>query len=313
MLLIDGVKYKLWVPKTEDDLERVVREHAKDIFGDDSLYLDLKQKLRSKAGVGSIPDGYVITFEEKPRWHVVEIELSSHPLYEHIVPQITKFINGIANSDSQKMLIAAMYEEISKDEVRKAWIKNKIGSEEIHKFLSSLISNSPVITIIIEEKTRELEEVCHGLPGEKKIVEFKTFEREGVGLGVHAHLFEPVVKVSPPPPPPPSPVPTPPSAGKLEVMVQNPSFIKYHLFYVKGSRRFFPGFKIPFKLETDIGEVETYVSSDRAGTPVGDPDAGTYIQANLAEWYRRHPTIKVGDKVIFETIEPGKKYRLSMP
>lgn len=41
------------------------------------------------------------------------------------------------------------------------------------------------------------------MPFETRIVEFKTFTREGVGLAVHAHLFEPVqVSPSPPPPPP---------------------------------------------------------------------------------------------------------------
>jgi hypothetical protein len=204
MLLIDGIKYKLWTPEKEDDLERMVKEHAKDIFGNESLYLDLKQKLKSKAGIGSIPDGYIISFEDKPRWHIVEVELSSHPLYEHIVPQITRFTSGITNPHSQKVIIDAIDEEIRKDEVLKVWIKSKIGSEEIHRFLSNLISSAPTITIIIDEKTDELEEVCHSLPGEKRIVEFKTFEREGVGLGVHAHLFEPLVKpsIGPPPPPP---------------------------------------------------------------------------------------------------------------
>jgi hypothetical protein len=194
MLLIDGVKYKLWMPKREDELEGMVKEHAKDIFGTDSLYLDLKQKLKSKAGIGSIPDGYVITFEDKPRWHIVEVELSSHPLYEHVVVQITKFMNGMTNPYSQRMIIDAIDEEISKDEVLKAWVKTKIGSQEIHRFLSNLISNPPIITIIIDEKTDELEEVCNSLPGEKKIVEFKTFEREGVGMAVHAHLFQPLYK-----------------------------------------------------------------------------------------------------------------------
>lgn len=36
------------------------------------------------------------------------------------------------------------------------------------------------------------------LPLQSKIVEFKTFERVGVGLGVHAHLFEPIIEKVPP-------------------------------------------------------------------------------------------------------------------
>lgn len=46
MLLIDGMKYELWTPPNEDEFERVVKEHAQEIFGEQSIYLDGKQELR---------------------------------------------------------------------------------------------------------------------------------------------------------------------------------------------------------------------------------------------------------------------------
>ena len=94
MLLIDGVKYEEWVPPSEDEFEQVVKEHAKDIFGEQSVYFDRKQKLKSLSGVGSIPDGYVITLGDSPQWHIVEVELSSHPLHDHIVSQVGRFIEN---------------------------------------------------------------------------------------------------------------------------------------------------------------------------------------------------------------------------
>jgi len=39
MLLIDGVKYELWTPLSEDEFERVVKEHTQDIFSEQSIYL----------------------------------------------------------------------------------------------------------------------------------------------------------------------------------------------------------------------------------------------------------------------------------
>lgn len=318
VLLIDGTKYNLWVPQSEDELEKAIKEHYKEIFGNDSVYLDLKQKLRSKAGIGSIPDGYVLTFEDTPRWCVIEVELSSHPLYDHIAVQVTKFINGIENPYSQREIVNLMDGEISKDEVLKARIRSKIGPEEIHRFLSNLVSNPPVIVIIIDEKTNELQEVCNSLLGEKKIVEFKTFAREGVDLMVHAHIYDTLIKpvivpsvIQGPLQQLPSSLPT---EREIEVIIRNGSFIKFHLFVIpKGKRRFFPGYKVPFKLDTDIGEIETYVISAPRDTRVGDLDAGTYIQASLAEWYRRHPNIKVGDKVVFVAIEPMRRYSLTIP
>ena len=60
MLLMDGVKYKLYTPENEAELENVVREHAKEIFGEDCVHFDLKHKLKSEAGIASIPDAHVI-------------------------------------------------------------------------------------------------------------------------------------------------------------------------------------------------------------------------------------------------------------
>lgn len=79
----------------------------------------------------------------------------------------------------------------------------------------------------------------------------------------------------------------------------------------KSKRRFFPGFKEYFNLETDIGTVETRVTSAPSGTPIGDKDAGAYIQGNLRHWYEKHPELRTGDIVRFKVIEPGRRYRLS--
>lgn len=195
ILLIDGVTYEVWTPSNEDEFEQIVKEHAKDIFGEESIYLDIKHKLKSKSGIGSIPDGYVIIFGDKPHWHVVEVELSSHPLYEHIVPQVSKFINGIKNPSTQKEIVDVLYREINGDEFLKLHLTKGIGTTEIYKFLADLLSKLPVVTIIIEKHTEQLDEAISALAHPQiKIVEFQTFTREGVGLNVHAHLFEPLYK-----------------------------------------------------------------------------------------------------------------------
>jgi hypothetical protein len=327
MLLIDGVKYQEWEISNEDELEQMVIEHAQDIFGENSIYFDKKQKLKSLAGVGSIPDGLVIMFGSVPQWHIVEVELSSHDPYAHIVPQVDKFINGIDNQNTRNKLVDTLYNVINSDELLRRETRQAIGlDKDIHKFLADLISQPPTITIIIEKDTDQLEEALRKY-NQKKVREFQTFRRVGAE-SVHAHLFEPVYTHIPTPiivttPRTPSARPTMLSvlgAGgqlsaddELEIVVRSHAFIDFHLFRIpKGKRQFFPGFRIPFTLETDIGELETYVVSARAGTQVGDPNAGDYFQAHLAKWYRQHSTIKVGDKIIITVIEPMKKYRLEI-
>ena len=59
MLLIDGVKYKLWTPKDEEnEFHPLIKKHYKSIFGEDSLYFDLKPRLKSKSGL-DLQDRYI--------------------------------------------------------------------------------------------------------------------------------------------------------------------------------------------------------------------------------------------------------------
>jgi hypothetical protein len=193
MLLIDGVKYELWTPPTEDEFERVVQEHAQDIFGEQAIYLDIKQKLKSGSGIGSIPDGYAILLGNLPQWHIIEVELSSHPLHEHIVSQVSRFINGISNLGRRTEIVNAIYSEISGNDFLKLKVKQAIGQVEVYKFLYDLISTSPILTVIIEKETEGLREAIATLAHPQiKVIEFQTFVREGVGLAVHVHLFEPL-------------------------------------------------------------------------------------------------------------------------
>jgi len=191
-LLVNSAIYTLWTPKKEADLEDNIQEHAKDIFGEDSIFFNIKQKIKTPSGVGSIPDGYVIKLGGIPCWYVIEVELASHPIFEHIVPQITKFSRGISSLTTQRELVDLFYKDIKSDVSKQNLLKKTIGTREIHEFLSSLISTSPTLIIMIDKKTDELGEVCQILPLESKIIEFKTFEEEGASLVKHAHLFDPL-------------------------------------------------------------------------------------------------------------------------
>lgn len=79
MLTIDGVRYKLWIPKDEEkEFHPLVRSSYKQIFGENALYFDVTQRLSSKSGLIGIPDAYVIILSKPYSWCIVENELSSH-------------------------------------------------------------------------------------------------------------------------------------------------------------------------------------------------------------------------------------------
>ncbi|VVB92709.1 Type II/IV secretion system protein [uncultured archaeon] len=79
----------------------------------------------------------------------------------------------------------------------------------------------------------------------------------------------------------------------------------------KKSRFFFPGYKVPFIIESDKGLLNVEINSARKGTAVGDPIAGKYLQgSDLQVWFHEHQELHPYDRMIFEIVEPGKKYKM---
>ena len=198
-VIVNGERFELWVPDTEEEFEKMVKEHIKEIFGEDSEFFDIKKKIKSGSGVGSIPDGYLIHFNAEPSWFLVEIELSKHDLHDHIVKQISKFMSGIKNPESRRKVIDLIYEEIEGDALRYELIKEKVKSREIHSYLTKLFAKEPSLIIIIDKKTKELEEICNYILRLETVVrEFKTFIRRDGQTIKHLHLIEPLTEITSP-------------------------------------------------------------------------------------------------------------------
>jgi hypothetical protein len=187
IILLDGIQYLPHKYENEEELEEMVEEHSKSIFGEEALYFG-KKKLTSVSGVAAIPDAYAIMFSEEPRWFVIEVELESHDVNQHIVPQLNKFINGIKSDKAKRDLIHHMDNEIRKDVIVAKKITDRFG--EIYKFLSDVVYKDPTYLVIIDEKTQLLFEAIDNLQANKEVIEFKTYLRENVGKAVHAHLVE---------------------------------------------------------------------------------------------------------------------------
>ena len=86
---------------------------------------------------------------------------------------------------------------------------------------------------------------------------------------------------------------------------------EYHLIPIKKrTRRFFPGYKLEFERQTDLGSVNTHVTSAAKGTRNGDPDQGTYIQKGLRDWFRGHPELQDGAVVRIESVQEHSVYKL---
>lgn len=151
MLIVDGVKYNPYVPEDEEEFERLVKEHLSDIFGAGLLYFDIKPELRSKAGIGSKPDGIAILLGE-PCVYVIEFELSGHPIHDHIIAQISRFNKALKSSDTRLKIAEAIHSEVLADPYKEVFVESKVKSE-LFKFLTELFSSKPKIAIIVDEVT----------------------------------------------------------------------------------------------------------------------------------------------------------------
>lgn len=307
MLLLDGVRYELWTPSganAEDDFEQVVGKHAEEIFGEGAKYFDLKHKLASRSGTGSIPDGYVITLGNKPEVQIIEFELASHT-QQHIVNQVVNIISGIENPGTQQRICNAIEDEINRDEIFVTKIAKATKPFAIHRFLSDSFSNAlPTINIIIDKNWPALEEAISKITPPPRIIEFQTFRRVGAEA-VHAHLFEPLYKASVPVvPKPPVEIPPPNGDNSFDVNLTPASIKNGYITIPRAKWNLFPNSRTTVELETDVGVIDT-VFNVRSGH-------SEWFGKGLTKFFKAHPELRGGDIVRLTQIFANKKYRLKI-
>ena len=193
-LFKDSVRYLPYRYKNEQELENFVIEHYEEVFGENTLFFE-KKKLKTASGTGSIPDGFVLDLVEK-KWYIVEVELARHSAYDHIGTQINKFVSW-AKTGSKRRIKKRFSEEIKRDP--KLDFKCKVAgiTEERYEFISDMLESQPEIVVIIDENTQEVREALENLKVHPRILEFKTFVREGYGVGDHIHVLESLKDVAP--------------------------------------------------------------------------------------------------------------------
>jgi hypothetical protein len=189
LLLKDGVKYLPYEYTSEEELTQMVIEHYKEIFGENTLYFH-PQTMKTQIGIEARNDGIILAADQN-RWYILEVELSKHPLHEHIIPQITRFSIAYEEAGTRRKIINTLYNAIRADLFKTAMFEQQ-NIEDLHKMLTDLIDVQPTIAIIIDQKTPELEHICKKLPFPTKTIEFKTYARKDIGVGVHIHEFQPL-------------------------------------------------------------------------------------------------------------------------
>ena len=178
-LVFKGKAFVLHEYSDESEFERHVIQHAHEVFGPMSVYIDIKKRI-GEDNILTIPDGYLIdfSFSMDPRLYIIENELVTHDPYKHIGQQLLKF--AISYKASGRNIKTFLLDKVLKSDDKKKLVEDgltKAGYRNIDDFLENLIFEKPVSAIvIIDEITSDLENVLSQLSMKTDIVEFQTFE-----------------------------------------------------------------------------------------------------------------------------------------
>lgn len=190
-LVLDGVRYIPHEFKDEAELESKVFANFRHIFGEGTLLLR-KSKINTVLGEGTIPDGFVLDITNK-KWFVVEVELSTHPFYDHIFSQVGKFTGSLKNPNTRIELVKRFDEEVeSNKEMQLVFWKSGVEVER-YKFISRVLDSEPTIVIIIDKKKHNMETELSALNYQKVVLEFKMYTREKVGTEIAIFDFDSLV------------------------------------------------------------------------------------------------------------------------
>ena len=161
ILLQNGERFTEFKFTLEADFEREIVQSCKDIFGNDSIFIDVKKKISSDTLGSTIPDAFLFDMSDPDNreFYLVEVELESHDFYNHIFPQITKFFAFFKNSKRQKELVEKLFSIVNTDSTLKREFKRYLGEQEIFKFLNDVVDSSQNILLIIDGEKPELPEI----------------------------------------------------------------------------------------------------------------------------------------------------------
>lgn len=182
--------YYLKEYQLEKDFEQDVVANYRHIFGNDTVYIDIKKKIGDN--IVTIPDGYLLdfTFSNTPRLYIIENELSVHDAYKHIGTQLLKF--AVSYKQSRLKIKQYILDYLSKSPTNMTFIELKaseMGYRNIDAMLESMIYRDTVDAIvIIDNSSAELENVLSHLSMKIDIIEFKAYEN---GAGNRLYKFIP--------------------------------------------------------------------------------------------------------------------------
>lgn len=144
--------------KTEEEVEKVVVDNFKLLFGDYSILLP-KSLIRTSGGKGTVPDGIIIDFKGN-RWFILEVERGDHETWGHIAPQISKQLVAVMNRETKYKITELCIAEIGRQKEFSKLLESdlKIQLLNVHGTVQKILEKDPIVSLPIDYSPSDLDE-----------------------------------------------------------------------------------------------------------------------------------------------------------
>jgi len=137
-LLSKHRKYVAYLFTSEEEIEKEIIRHAREIFGQSTIYIDTRKRLSAKSfGVSTFPDGLLLdlTVADNALLYLVEIEWSRHDM-KHVTSQLLSF--EMVFEESRETIHEFLRKELEHDKERHALIQSTLKGSSTYKNLHDL-------------------------------------------------------------------------------------------------------------------------------------------------------------------------------
>ena len=161
--------------KTEEEVEKVVVDNFKLLFGDYSILLP-KSLIRTSGGKGTIPDGIIVDFKEN-RWFILEVERGVHETWGHIAKQIGKQLVAATNPETKNKITGLCIAEIEKQKEFSNLLESdlKIKLINIHGLVQKILEKDPIVSLPIDYSPSDLEGWASWLKADVRIQHIEKY------------------------------------------------------------------------------------------------------------------------------------------
>jgi hypothetical protein len=179
MPVIVNAKGQVFRPHTyenEADFEADVVKLADQIFGQSSIYVDIKKRVGND--IVTIPDGYLIDLTEpdSPKLFIIENEIVSHDPFKHIGIQMLRFVTSF--DEAQRNVRTFLMENIRSRLTLLTRLESacrQSTSPNIDHYLDRVVYDDFKGLVIIDEARAELYRVLEKINANISVLEFRLY------------------------------------------------------------------------------------------------------------------------------------------